>query len=128
MNVRNFINYRWLLRIALGVAGILVAVNLAFAVGESLKQSAGTSGGGQVTNGTVILRSSIGQPIAGVVSNGQQVLCVGMVCTGGASASADDPIQGLSAVNDGPTVVGSATVLTATVTGGTGVAYAWDLR
>ena len=126
MSLRNFVNHRWLIRIALSLAGILLAVNLAFAVGESLKQSAGISGGGQVTNGAVTLRSSIGQPVAGTVSNGQEVLCTGIGCTGSASAPTDDPIQGLAALNDGPTVVGSSTVLTATIAGGTGIGYAWD--
>jgi RHS repeat-associated protein len=35
------------------------------------------------------------------------------------------PIAGLSAVNDGPTTLGQLTTLTATVTAGTDVSYAW---
>ncbi len=38
----------------------------------------------------------------------------------------DVPIAGLAAENDSPTVIGDATTFTATVTGGTGVRYAWD--
>jgi predicted outer membrane repeat protein len=37
------------------------------------------------------------------------------------------PISGLQAVNDSPTFLGMATGLTATITGGTGVSYAWNL-
>ncbi len=37
----------------------------------------------------------------------------------------DVPISGLAAENDGPTVLGEPTVLTATVVRGTNVAYAW---
>ena len=37
----------------------------------------------------------------------------------------DAPIAGLGAANDGPTVLNDATTLTATVTGGTNVAYEW---
>jgi hypothetical protein len=37
-----------------------------------------------------------------------------------------EPITGLQAFNDGPTTLGSPTTLSATVTSGTGVDYAWD--
>jgi uncharacterized repeat protein (TIGR01451 family) len=37
----------------------------------------------------------------------------------------DVPVAGLKAVNDGPTMLGSATTLTATVTAGTHVTYTW---
>ena len=36
------------------------------------------------------------------------------------------PISGLAATNDSPTELGSLTILTATITGGTHVSYAWD--
>lgn len=42
------------------------------------------------------------------------------------SASTDTPISGLSAANNGPTVFGTATQLSATITGGSNVSYAWD--
>jgi PKD repeat protein len=38
----------------------------------------------------------------------------------------DQAIQGLSALNDGPTTLGGLTTLTATVTAGTNVTYTWD--
>jgi PKD repeat protein len=38
----------------------------------------------------------------------------------------DDQIQGLIATNDGPTALGTATTLTATVAAGTSVSYLWD--
>jgi PKD repeat protein len=38
----------------------------------------------------------------------------------------DSPIEGLTAVNDGPTQLGDTTTLTATVTSGTNVQYEWD--
>ena len=38
----------------------------------------------------------------------------------------DAPISGLSAANDSPTLLGSATTLTATVNGGTNVSFTWD--
>jgi len=37
-----------------------------------------------------------------------------------------DPIAGLSAVNDSPTIVGNDTTLTATITSGSDVTYNWD--
>lgn len=37
-----------------------------------------------------------------------------------------DPIKGLAATNDGPTVLGQSTTLTATVESGTDVSYVWD--
>jgi PKD repeat protein len=40
--------------------------------------------------------------------------------------SADTPIAGLSAANNGPTALGSPTELTATISAGTNVTYAWD--
>jgi PKD domain len=40
--------------------------------------------------------------------------------------SADTPIAGLSAANNGPTALGSPTQLTATISAGTNVTYAWD--
>ncbi len=39
----------------------------------------------------------------------------------------EDPIAGLLAVNDSPTVLGETTLLTATVISGTNIEYAWDL-
>jgi len=38
----------------------------------------------------------------------------------------DDKISGLSAVNDGPTVLGESTTLIASITGGSGVTYEWN--
>jgi hypothetical protein len=40
--------------------------------------------------------------------------------------SADAPIAGLAASNDGPTMLGSPTTLMATISAGDNVAYAWD--
>lgn len=39
----------------------------------------------------------------------------------------DEPIAGLAATNDGPTVLGDPTTLSATVTAGTNVSFTWDL-
>jgi uncharacterized repeat protein (TIGR01451 family) len=39
----------------------------------------------------------------------------------------DEPIAGLSATNDSPTLLGDATALTATIGAGTNVTYTWDL-
>jgi chitinase len=38
----------------------------------------------------------------------------------------DEAISGLTAANDGPTVLGNPTELTATITGGSNVTYEWD--
>lgn len=38
----------------------------------------------------------------------------------------DDPLAGLAVSNDGPTVLGTATTLTATVSAGTTITYTWD--
>ena len=38
----------------------------------------------------------------------------------------DVPVTGLSATNDGPTMLGHATTLSATISTGTNVAYSWD--
>ncbi len=38
----------------------------------------------------------------------------------------ETPISGLIAANDGPTVLGNLTQLTATITGGSNVTYEWD--
>ncbi len=37
----------------------------------------------------------------------------------------EEPVTGLSAINDSPTLLGSVTTLTATITGGTNVVYTW---
>ena len=42
------------------------------------------------------------------------------------SSSTDTPISGLSASNDGPTLLGTATQLNANITGGSNVIYEWD--
>jgi hypothetical protein len=42
------------------------------------------------------------------------------------SSSTDTPISGLSASNDGPTLLGTATQLNANITGGSNVSYEWD--
>ncbi|MDX1613698.1 MAG: PKD domain-containing protein [Candidatus Promineifilaceae bacterium] len=39
----------------------------------------------------------------------------------------DVPIAGLAALNDGPTVLGQTTTLTATISAGTQLSYTWDL-
>jgi hypothetical protein len=39
----------------------------------------------------------------------------------------EEPISGLSAVSNGPTILGQTTILTATVVSGTNVAFMWDL-
>src|SRR5262249_36250725 len=45
---------------------------------------------------------------------------------GWTTASSDDPIAGLTAANDGPTTIGDPTNLTAAISGGTHVTYAWN--
>jgi hypothetical protein len=42
------------------------------------------------------------------------------------SAGPDTPINGLSAVNDGPTILGAATQLSANISSGSNVSYEWD--
>ncbi|MBK5107744.1 MAG: PKD domain-containing protein [Anaerolineales bacterium] len=42
------------------------------------------------------------------------------------SSGTDTPISGLSATNNGPTIYGGATQLTANITGGSNVSYEWD--
>jgi hypothetical protein len=50
----------------------------------------------------------------------------GQVATAKATVrTVDEAISGLEATNDGPTVLGQATTLTATVMAGTNVTYAW---
>jgi uncharacterized repeat protein (TIGR01451 family) len=39
----------------------------------------------------------------------------------------DVPVEGLTAINDSPTLLGNSTALTATITAGTNVNYVWDL-
>ena len=42
------------------------------------------------------------------------------------STDTDSPISGLSATNNGPTILGTATQLVANIAGGSNVSYAWD--
>ncbi|HUV27516.1 MAG TPA: PKD domain-containing protein, partial [Anaerolineales bacterium] len=42
------------------------------------------------------------------------------------STAADTPISGLAAANDGPTLLGTATQLSATISSGSNVSYEWD--
>jgi subtilisin-like proprotein convertase family protein len=51
----------------------------------------------------------------------------GSVATATTTVVVDAPIAGLAAANDSPTLLGQPTTLSATITAGSSVAYAWDL-
>jgi hypothetical protein len=59
-------------------------------------------------------------------ANGQAVIQRVVDFFGGCQIIPDEPIQGLTAINDSPTDLGDPTTLTASVTGGTNVHYEWD--
>lgn len=59
-------------------------------------------------------------------ANGRAVLQRVADFFGGCAAIPDEPIAGLTASNDSPTVVGTPTSFTASVTGGTNVHFDWD--
>lgn len=103
---------------------LLALAGTALAAGEVIPRSGGSAGGGSISNGQTTLRSAFGQPVVGVASNAQTTLCSGFAC--GTGVMADQPINGLAASNDGPTVLGATTTFSATVAGGGNVSYAWD--
>ncbi|HMQ32650.1 MAG TPA: hypothetical protein PKD53_18105 [Chloroflexaceae bacterium] len=80
------------------LAGLLLALALALGsatgAGEQLRRAATMSGGGAIGAGALRLRSSVGQPAIGAVSN-QIVLCGGLQCGAGAPAVAPVPDERL---------------------------------
>ncbi len=67
------------------MVGVLLLTGIALAAGESLPRHAVSGGGDTVSAGNITLRNTIGQPIAGSVSNGGS-LCSGFICGQAASA------------------------------------------
>ena len=65
----------------------IVLVGVALAAGEGIAPWAITGGGGAVQSGNAIMRSAIGQPLAGAVAMGDVQLCVGIACPVGDSGS-----------------------------------------
>jgi uncharacterized repeat protein (TIGR01451 family) len=73
-----------------------------------------------VTSSTDFVGSTITNTATVTASNAANVLTATAAVT-----VADVAIAGLTATNDGPTILGQATTLTATITAGSSVAYAW---
>ena len=88
---------------------LLAVVGTAYAVGERITRynPGSAAGGGTVTNGQTTVRTAFGQPVVGVTSNANTTLCSGIAC--GMGVMSDDPITGLQASNDGPSVLGQPT-------------------
>jgi hypothetical protein len=61
------------------LVALLVLVGAALAAGEWMPRGGVTSGGGEVSAGGLTLRSVVGQPVVGTVSNGL-TLCSGFEC------------------------------------------------
>jgi plastocyanin len=108
-----------------GVAFLCTAL-VVYAAGEQLPRSVAAGGGGRVSNSQFVMQSAIGQPLSGSVGNSQQRLCTGYGCRLAPVTGSDEPILGLNAGNSGPSVLGTATNFTATVTGGSNVTYTWQ--
>jgi uncharacterized repeat protein (TIGR01451 family) len=68
-----------LIGLTIGLVALLVLVGVALAAGESIPRSQIGSGGGEISGGGLGLRTTIGQPFAGTVSNGPTV-CSGLLC------------------------------------------------
>lgn len=62
-----------------GLMALLLSIGVALAAGEILPRSLMGSGGGQISGGGLRLRSAIGQPVAGAVSD-SFTLCSGFIC------------------------------------------------
>ncbi len=85
MNTRR--NWRtkpfvWLL--ASGLLALLLNFGTLYAAGETLVRSAIVAGGGSTQASGISVRSSVGQPVAGVRSTGSTTLCSGVACPGAA--------------------------------------------
>ncbi|MCC6156389.1 MAG: PKD domain-containing protein, partial [Candidatus Hydrogenedentes bacterium] len=78
----------------------------------------GATGAGDALTHTYAAIGTYTATVTATNSVGQQVSDVQLVIV-------DVPAQGLSASNDGPNTVNQATQLSATISGGTGVSYAW---
>jgi len=84
-----------------------------------------------ITPGNVwsqVITATVAQGYEGSITNTLQVTSLeGPSGFFTATAQALIPVSGLSVVNNGPTVLGQPTILTATITGGSAVTYTWSL-
>ncbi len=79
--LRNYLAGRSIAAVILPVVLILAMVSgVAWAAGEQLSRSAVLAGGGKLESGGVVLQAAIGQPIAGIVMQGDTRLCSGILC------------------------------------------------
>ncbi|MBX3010937.1 MAG: hypothetical protein KF832_05495 [Caldilineaceae bacterium] len=96
--------------LALLLGGVVLFVGTALAAGEVLTRAAITIAGGQAVVNGIEVRSAIGQPMAGIVSNNGE-MCVGLMCPGSGSTQGVPPTT--------PTPTGSATPSASTTPSGT---------
>jgi uncharacterized YccA/Bax inhibitor family protein len=84
-----------------------------------------------ITPGNVwsqVVTAAVAQGYGGPITNTLQVASLeGPSGFFTATVQALIPVSGLSAVNNGPTVLGQPTILTATITGGSAITYTWSL-
>jgi large repetitive protein len=82
----------------------------------------GTTGAGDVVTHTYAAVGSYTAVVTATNSVSQMTATTTVLIIG----PPPDPIQGLAATNDGPSLLGQPTTLTATVESGTDVSYVWD--
>jgi plastocyanin len=99
---------RSLKRVLVGILFSLLVVFVVSAAGESIPHSVVGSGGGQIAAGDLVLRSAIGQPVAGKVSNSTYTLYAGFLAPAQAT--------GTPTSTSTPTVTGTPPTSTATAT------------
>ena len=97
---------RSLKRVLVGILVSLLVVFVVSAAGESIQRSLVGSGGGQIAAGDLVLRSAIGQPVAGKVSNSAYTLYTGVL--------APAQVTNTPTPTSTPTVTGTPPTSTAT--------------
>ncbi len=83
-----------LLPIALALVAALLLVTLVLAAIGGMPRSLAGSGGGLLEGGGLSLRSALGQPLAGTVSDGIQ-LCSGFHCGSGVVDTPSNPAHAI---------------------------------
>ena len=98
--LKRYKNPRRIIVTLLGIALLLTLVGVALANGDVLlTRELLSSGGGEVSNSEVSMRSSIGQPVAGSVTSGDLTGCFGFNCGEGITA----PTPTATSPSPGPT-------------------------
>ncbi|MBA3469319.1 MAG: PKD domain-containing protein [Herpetosiphonaceae bacterium] len=119
---------------AVAITGLAASNDGPTALGSATALSASVTGGTDITytwNFGDSVTGSGANPTHTYAAPGSYTATVTATNTlGSATASTTvlvaAPIAGLAASNDGPTALGSATALSASITGGSGVTYTWD--